>query len=451
MDSANRRRGLSRREWLKLSASGVAAASASGWFETLASGAAADPARRRSCILLWMAGGPSQIDTFDPKPGHENGGQTRAIETSVPGLKIAEHLPRLATKGDDLAVIRSMTTKEGDHGRATYLLRTGYMPNGPIRYPALGALVAKEMERPDDELPNFVSIGPVRGFNAAAYGPGFLGPKYAPLIVGDRPLGVVQQRPGAPAPLRVEDMDAPPGIALARADDRLALLEGLDADFLSRRPVGPASSHRSAYERAVRMVRSKAVEAFNLDGEPDVLRDAYGRNDFGQGCLLARRLIERGVPFVEVSLSRVDGAPNVSWDSHQQNYDAVSRLCGALDPAWSTLMDDLRARGLLESTLVVWMGEFGRTPRINQQGGRDHFPSAWSTVLAGGGIKGGQSYGRTSRDGTTVEEGAVTVPDLMATICTTLGIDPQVQNDSGLGRPIRVADPQGKPIAQVLA
>jgi hypothetical protein len=448
MDRANRRHPLTRREWLRLAACGVAATSASGWFESLASGAAADPKRRRACILLWMAGGPSQIDTFDPKPGKENGGPTQAIETSVPGLKIAEHLPRLAKQAGDLALIRSMATKEGDHGRATFHLRTGYMPNGPIRYPALGSLVAKELEGPDDELPNFVSVAPVRGFNAAAYGPGFLGPRYAPLIVGDRPLGVAQR--GAQGSLKVEDMDAPPGIARARADDRLALLDGFDADFLARHPGGPPSSHRSAYERAVRMVRSKAAEAFDLDREPAALRDAYGRNDFGQGCLLARRLVERGVPFVEVTLSRVDGTPAAGWDSHAQNFDAVKRLCGVLDPAWSTLMDDLRTRGLLDSTLIVWMGEFGRTPKINPRGGRDHFPGAWSTVLAGGGIEGGQAHGRTSADGMAVEEGAVSVPDLMATICTALGIDPRKQNESGLGRPIRIADPQGKPIDEVL-
>jgi hypothetical protein len=308
--------------------------------------------------------------------------------------------------------------------------------------------VAKELERADDELPSFVSVAPVRGFNAAAYGPGFLGPRYAPLIVGDRPPGPV--RPGGPAPsLKVEDMEPPPGLARARADDRLALLEGFDSDFLARHPGVPPSSHRSAYERAVRMVRSKAAEAFDLDGEPAALRDAYGRNDFGQGCLLARRLVERGVPFVEVTLSRVDGAA-VGWDSHQQNFDAVRRLCGVLDPAWSTLLDDLRGRGLLDSTTIVWMGEFGRTPKINPRGGRDHFPGAWSAVLAGGGIEGGRAHGRTSADGTAVEEGAVSVPDLMATICTALGIDPRKQNESGLGRPIRIADPQGKPLDEVL-
>src|SRR5215207_9454381 len=180
---------LSRRDWLRLSAAGVVAHSLSGWMEGLADDAAADPRRRRSCILLWMSGGPSQMDTFDLKPGHANGGPYKAIETATPGLQISEHLPRLALESGDMAVIRSLSSKEGDHGRATFNLRTGYMPQGPIQYPALGSLVAKEFERDDAELPNFVSIAPVRFFNPAAYAPGFLGPQYAPLVVGERNFG----------------------------------------------------------------------------------------------------------------------------------------------------------------------------------------------------------------------------------------------------------------------
>jgi uncharacterized protein (DUF1501 family) len=198
------------------------------------------------------------------------------------------------------------------------------------------------------------------------------------------------------------------------------------------------------------LMRSSAAKAFELEEEPASVRDAYGRTAFGQGCLLARRLVEQGVPFVEVSLSAADGAMAAGWDTHQQNFDAVKKLSEVLDPAWAALMNDLRGRGLLDSTLIVWMGEFGRTPKINPRGGRDHFPGAWSTVLAGGGIEGGQAHGRTSADGMAVEEGAVSVPDLMATICTALGIDPRKQNESGLGRPIRIADPQGKPIDEVL-
>jgi uncharacterized protein (DUF1501 family) len=198
-------------------------------------------------------------------------------------------------------------------------------------------------------------------------------------------------------------------------------------------------------------MRSASIKAFDLETEPTRLRDAYGRNPFGQGCLLARRLVERGVPFVEVSLSSVDGNQLLGWDTHAQNFDLVKKLSAVLDAGWSTLMDDLRSRGLLDSTLIVWMGEFGRTPKINPRAGRDHFPGAWTTVLAGGGLKGGQAIGRTSDDGTKVEERPVSVPDLLATVCLALGIDPMTQNVSNVGRPIRIADPAARPLVEALA
>jgi uncharacterized protein (DUF1501 family) len=228
-----------------------------------------------------------------------------------------------------------------------------------------------------------------------------------------------------------------------QADARLDLMRDLEADFLAHRPGTTAASHRAAYEAAVRLMKPDTAKAFDLSGEKPALRDRYGRNLFGQGCLLARRLVERGVPFVEVTL---DG-----WDTHQNNFDQVKNLCGVLDPAWSALMDDLKERGLLESTLVVWMGEFGRTPKINPQKGRDHFPDAWSAVLAGGGIKGGQAYGRTSKDGTKVEDRPVSVPTLLATVCAALGIDHEKQNLSNVGRPIRIVDKAGRPIREVLS
>jgi uncharacterized protein (DUF1501 family) len=198
-------------------------------------------------------------------------------------------------------------------------------------------------------------------------------------------------------------------------------------------------------------MRSASVKAFDLEDEPARLRDAYGRNAFGQGCLLARRLVERGVPFVEVTLSSVEGNQSFGWDTHFQNFESVKKLSAVLDAGWSALMDDLRSRGLLDSTLIVWMGEFGRTPKINANAGRDHFPAAWTTALAGGGLKGGQAFGRTSGDGTTVEDRPVSVPDFIATVCLALGIDPRTQNLSNVGRPIRIADPAARPIGEVLA
>jgi len=218
----------------------------------------------------------------------------------------------------------------------------------------------------------------------------------------------------------------------------------MEQEFLAQRSSVAAESHRTAYQRAITMMRSSAVKAFNLDEEPDKLRDAYGRNLFGQGCLLARRLVERGVPFVEVSLN--------GWDTHNQNFEQVKRLSGTLDPAWAALMDDLKDRGLLDSTLIVWMGEFGRTPKIvKDRTGRDHWAVSWSTVLAGGGIKGGQVVGKTSADGMAVEERKVEVPDLLGTVCLALGLDPRKQNDSNVGRPIRLVEPTAKPIKEVVA
>jgi hypothetical protein len=441
---------LSRRDWMKLSAAGVVGYSMSGWLERLAADTAGDPQRKRACILLWMNGGPSQMDTFDLKPGHANGGPYKEIETSAPGLRISEHLPKVARFGHKMAVVRSMSTKEGEHQRATYLMRTGYMPTGPIQYPPLGALVSKELGADDAPLPNFVSIAPFRAFSPAAYGAGFLGPQYAPLVVGDGAQFNPRVNQNPDEALKVQDIDLPGGLDKAHAAARIDLLQQMEGEFVRAHPGVAPLSHQTAYERAVKLMRTSAAKAFNLEDEPGAVRDAYGRNLFGQGCLLARRLVERGVPFIEVTLGATPTTP-AGWDTHGQNFDQVRGLSAFLDPAWGALMADLDQRGLLDSTLIVWMGEFGRTPRINPQGGRDHFPNAWSTVLAGGGIKGGQAVGKTSADGSTVEERPVNVSDLLATVCLALGIDPLKQNLSNVGRPIRIVDKAAKPIEEVVA
>jgi hypothetical protein len=421
---------LTRRAWLSRAALGMSGVSLSGWLGGLAAQAAADPRRKRACILLWMAGGPSQLDTFDVKPGHENGGPFKAIDTAVPGVQIAEHLPRLATHMKRLAVVRSMRTREGDHGRATAHLHTGYLPQGSIRFPSLGSLVSHELADVDADLPGFVSVTPQGAFAQSAVAAGFLGPRYAPLVVG-----------GSGGTLRVEDLRAP-SVSAERSRERLDLLRDMEAPYLASRPGAGTASHVTAYDRAVRLQRATAARAFDLSEETESLRERYGRGLFGQGCLLARRLVERGVPFVEVTLG--------GWDTHDNNFEQVESLCRVLDPAWGTLLADLHERGLLDSTLVVWMGEFGRTPGINPRVGRDHYPAAWSLVLGGGGIRGGQAVGRTSKDGLTVEDRPVSVPDLMATLCLALGLDPKKQNQSNVNRPIRLADPSAEPIKEVL-
>jgi hypothetical protein len=441
---------LSRREWLQLSAAGVLGCSVSGWLEALANDTANNPKRTKSCILLWMNGGPSQMDTFDLKPGHPNGGTFKEIETSVPGIKISEHLPKIAKFMDHMAIIRSMSTKEADHGRATFLMKTGYLPQGPNQYPSIGALISKELGKSDAPLPNFVSIAPYRQFNPGAFGSGFLGPQYAPLIVGDMGVNFQQNQNDYERALKVQDLDLPAGVTERQANARIELLQGLEKDFAAKHPGVSPQSHQTAYERAVKLMRTAAAKAFTLEEEKDSVRDAYGRNLFGQGCLLARRLVERGVPFVEVTLAGLSNQQVFGWDTHGDNFNQVQRLSGALDPAWATLMSDLKERGLLDSTLIVWMGEFGRTPKINQGRGRDHWANSWSTVLAGGGIKGGQVIGKTSDDGMAVEERPVSVPDLLATVVMALGIDPLAQNISNVGRPIRLVDKTANPIKELL-
>ena len=441
---------FSRRDWLKLAAAGVTGWSMSGWLETLAADAARNPQRRRSCILLWMSGGPSQMDTFDLKPGHANGGPFKEIATTVPGIRISEHLPKLARHMDRMALIRSMSTKEGDHDRATFVLRTGQIPRGPIQYPPLGSLVAKELEGDDAELPSFVSISPARQVSPASFEPGFLGPRFAPLVVGEGGAGNAAGPNGYEQALKVRDLDLPPGVSRSQADARSRLLADLEEDFVRGRPDAAARGHYTTCVRAARLMRSAGSKVFELDDEPAALRDAYGRNRFGQSCLLARRLVERGVPFVEVTLGGLDGQA-LGWDTHGQNFETVKSLSGVLDPAWATLMEDLKKRGLLDTTLIVWMGEFGRTPQINGSQGRDHFPNAWTTVLAGGGIQGGQVVGRTSAGGTGVEERPVSVIDFLATVCLALGIDPRKQNLSNVGRPIRIVDVAAQPIQEVLS
>lgn len=424
----------SRRSWMRQTLGGGTALSMCSWLPGLAAIAGDNPQRKRSCIVLWMGGGPTQTDTFDMKPGHANGGPFQPIETSAPEIRISEHLPQVAKQMHHLSVVRSMSTREGDHGRATFHLRTGKILQGPIEFPTFGSLVAKERDDKTADLPSYVSITP-RGIGDNALTSGFLGPRFAPLIVG-------QDNGGDRQALQVANLDSPQGVEADRISSRLALLEEMGAEFRTLRPGIGAESHHDAYQRAVRLMRDSAAQAFDLNQESAATRDAYGRGRFGQGCLLARRLIERGVPFVEVSLG--------GWDTHDNNFEAVKNLSQTLDPGWGTLMSDLHSRGLLDSTLVVWMGEFGRTPGINPRNGRDHFPKAWSVVLGGGGIKGGTVVGRTSDDGLSVDDRPVSVPDLLSSICLALGIDPLKQNMSNVGRPIRIVEPGANPLKEIL-
>jgi hypothetical protein len=412
---------MDRRNFLKVSGGALAALAASGWLRPRRAGAAPRPAAR-ACIVLWMNGGPSHLDTWDPKPGQKSGGPFKAIPTRAAGVSICEHLPRLAERADALAILRGMTSKEGNHQRAHFLLHTGYAPNPTVQHPSLGAWISEEVGDPKNELPPFVSV---QGPSAGA---GFLGVQHGPFVVA---------RAGLPP----EDTAYARDVDFVRFLRRKGALTWMEERFADETGDAKARSRRAVYDRAVRMMYAPKLRAFDLAEEPDAVRAAYGDSDFGRGCLLARRLIESGVRYVEVTL---DG-----WDTHQDNFGRTAKLMAALDPAMAALISDLDARKLLGETLVVWMGEFGRTPAINPRDGRDHFPGAWSAVVAGGGIRGGQVLGATSDDGTKVVAGATQVPDLMATIVAQLGIDPDKEMETPLGRPVSITQ-NGRVLKQLL-
>ena len=425
-----------RREMLR---SGVATGLglvSSGWFRAFAADAAAHPERARSCIMLWLNGGPSTIDLWDLKPGHDNGGPFKAIETAVPGLRISEHLPKVARLAEDVAIVRSMSTKEGDHTRASHLARTGNIPQGAIQFPGLGALVAKELRNEESDLPGYVSIAPPGGqAEALGYSSGFLGPRFTPLMVGSD-NGPIED-------LAVPDLTRPLDISERAFAERLRLIDLVDRDFRGSHQGAVLAAQREAAAQALRVMRPESARAFQLEEESSRLRGAYGKSAFGQGCLMARRLVERGVPFVEVTLG--------GWDTHNDNFAAVATLSRTLDAGLGTLLSDLKQRGLLETTLVVCMGEFGRTPRINGRNGRDHWPGAWSLLVAGGGLKTGRGIGHTSADGSSVESQPANIPDVLATLCQALGIDHLKQNDSNVGRPIRIVDRSARVIKELLS
>ncbi|HWA97454.1 MAG TPA: DUF1501 domain-containing protein [Pirellulales bacterium] len=403
---------VGRRDFLRgVSLASLAAGTAS-WTDVVS--VRADELRRdgRACILLWMQGGPSQFETFDPKSG-ANGGETKPIATKLAGVKFAENLPKLAGIADQLAIVRSMTTKEGNHQRASFLMHTSYVPTATVHHPTLGSVVAKELPHSDCELPSFVRIG--RALNSG--NGGLLGTEFDAFVV----------QSAAKVPDNVR-----PTTETARYTRRLALLDRLEVAGNAPAASANIHDHRKLYEHASRMVLSPQMSAFDLSKEPESIRQAYGTGEFASGCLLARRLIEAGVTFVEVSLG--------NWDTHDNNFDRSRTLCNQMDQPFAALVEDLRQRGMLDRTLVVWMGEFGRTPRVNPRGGRDHFPRAFSAVLAGGGIRTGQAIGSTNDAGDEIADDPITEKDLFQTIYKSLRIDTRKENMSPIGRPIRIVD-----------
>ncbi len=406
-----------RRRFLAAAAAG---STLTGWLGRLAA-ATDDHPPAKSCILLWMSGGPSHLDTFDLKPQAPDHirGEFRPIDTTVPGIQISEHFPQLARLMQHAAILRSMSTVESDHQLATYHLHTGYQQRaGGVSFPSLGSMVARELGERDVPLPNFVCIGAGPRHATRA---GFLGPDFQPLDVTDPARGVDF----------IEPLTTPNQF-LRQYD----LLTHLETSFQERYRAEAARAHSATLSRAVRLMTSEQKRAFDLSQEPEAVRDRYGRGAFGQGCLMARRLIEAGVRCVEVLMG--DG---VAWDTHRDNFPRTRALSAEVDVGMAALIEDLQQRGRLDSTLVVWMGEFGRSPQTTSDGGRNHWAKAWSTVLAGGGIRGGQVVGRTDRDAAEVLDRPISVTDFLGTICTILGIDYTRENRApGVERPIPIVD-----------
>jgi Protein of unknown function (DUF1501)/TAT (twin-arginine translocation) pathway signal sequence len=412
---------ISRRAFLKgtlLTGAGTAVANWGHLFK--ASAMAAETGKKhKHCILLWMNGGPSQIDTFDMKPGQPTAGPFRPVATNVTGIQVSEYLPQLAQQVDKLAIIRSMNTQSPDHPDGIYNMHTGYRISERVSHPELGAMIAKYAGPADSDLPSFVRMGPCG--NA---GSGYLGPQY-------QPFGL--ERDGRLPAFTTPYLGAE--AELSRND----LLRFVDDGFAQDHKADPFAAHRLAKEKSWRLLHAKG--AFDFGQESPKLRERYGDSQFGRGCLLARRLVEAGVTFIEVGQDAYDG--------HCDNFVGLKANLGLLDPAYSTLLHDLEDRGLLQDTLVVWMGEVGRTPEINNRAGRDHYIRGWTIVLAGGGIKGGQVYGATGPDGRGVKDNPVTEGDLFSTIYTALGVNPRVKHFVGT-RPIWATPENSKVLKELL-
>ncbi|MEM6798523.1 MAG: DUF1501 domain-containing protein [Planctomycetota bacterium] len=403
--------GMSRRHFMGHLA-GSAAIAGTSMAMTRSVSAASETLRKnnKSAILLWMGGGPPTIDIWDLKPGAPTGGPSQPISTAG-DVQISDKLPEVAKHMDKLSIVRSMSTREADHSRGTYYMHTGYVPNPNIEHPGYGSVIAHEMEDQtrDLEIPSFVSVG------GSSQGPGFLGMAYAPFQVDSNG--------------RVRNLQMPVGED--RMSGRLAVLDNLEQRFIKQRRGMAAIDHSRVLDKTRSLLTSEQMSAFKVQSEPQEAKERYGETGFGRGCLLARRLVESGVPFVEVNFG--------GWDLHQGCFDRLDQKLPEMDKAMSALMEDLTQRGLLEDTVVIWMGEFGRTPRINGNAGRDHFARAWSAVVGGGGINGGLAVGKTSADGSRVESEPYSSEDLMATVCDAMGISLQTTFTSNNGRPMKIA------------
>ena len=406
-------RGMNRRHFMShLAGASAMTGTALAMGHTLRANAADMVRNQKAAILLWMGGGPSTIDIWDLKPGSSTGGPFRPIATNG-DVQICEHMPLMAKNMDKVSIVRSMSTREADHTRGRYYMHTGYVPNPSIKHPSYGSVIAHQLgsQRTELEIPSFISVG------GGSEGPGFLGMAYSPFSVA--------------ANGRVRNLNL--GITPDRLNSRIQALKLMENGFINEKRGIPANEHAKMIGKTLSLMSSKQMEAFRVEKESSEIKERYGNNNFGKGCLLARRLVETGVPFVEVNLG--------GWDMHQNVFDTLqNRKLPELDQGMSALLEDLKQRGMLDSTAVIWMGEFGRTPNINGNTGRDHWARSWSVVAGGAGMKPGVAIGQTSEDGKKVEGQSYSSEDLMATVCKSLGIDLSTTFTSTSGRPMKIAN-----------
>ena len=420
--------GFSRRGFFGAAAAGAAAFTDMTQLDMLANSALAGELKKQQkrVILLFLAGGSSQLETFDPKPGVATGGPFRAIQTAMPGVHISELMPKMAARMKHTTIIRSLNTKNGDHGSAAQTMMRGRRDEANVKYPDLGAVIAKEMGRADSQVPDYVTFyTQTEGRSMAPGNSGFLGSRYAPMEL------VMNNKP--------ENIKRLDGITELDHQQRADLRELMSKQFAQGRVSTTLGSHNEAYQRVRGLMASDKL--FDVSQESDKIRDQYGRGQFGEQTLIALRLIEAGVPFVRVN--------RAWWDSHGQNFETHQEMVPELDQVMAALVDDLKDRGLLEHTLIVTLAEFGRTPGINSSLGRDHFASAWSSTLTGCGIKPGV-YGKSDALGNKVVEGECDAAKLFATIYSALGINPHKNYYLG-ARPVPLVEPGTEAIKEVLA
>jgi len=415
---------MNRRHFMRHMATAAAVAPTLQFMSHLEAHAAAVRKKQKACILMWMGGGPPTIDIWDLKPGSKNGGEFRPIDTAAPGVQISEHMPKTAQVFNNLSVIRSMSTREADHGRGRYFMHSAFVPNPTVVHPTFGSVVSHELGsvRKELEIPAFVSVGGDAG------SPGYMGTANAAFVVD--------------AQGRIRNADRE-GVTDDRLRQRLGMLDSIEESFIRSKRGDLPQAHREVYQKAVNLMVSDQMAAFRVDQEDPAAIDAYGANNWGRGLLMARRLVETGVPFVEVNFPG-------SWDLHNDVFNTLrNNHLPMLDQGISALVRDLEQRGMIDDVVLVWMGEFARTPRINQNVGRDHWAASWSVMVGGGGLKNGQAVGATDSDGLSCTTKSYVPGDVWATVCHALGIPTAKVHTSKNGRPMKIAN-GGTPIAELI-